>query len=813
MLCYFYNIVNFYIMSALKIELIDIPIEFKEINKSDFDSQYYNVDDKIIISPDKKGFISHELLPELEKGFDVKNTVVINAGVGQGKSRAILEMAKKYSNSNDYIVIIAVPYKNLIEQYVKDCLKFTDRNKIFNLLEIEKEKIQNVFEVSDEDLADSTFSISRFKIHVMTTNGLLGNPGDDSLFQAGIKRKYFEDLQRYFDKKGKKIVIIFDEIHDSIHNFREELIINLWNYQGLVHKIFTVSATYNEASKEVIKYLSELTDKKIQIIEAKRNLIKEKQSELLVNFYTDKNIERDKKLISLLENLLKEEKSFDMVVYSSSLVKKFISKPSKDQKYRSVNNLLYAVNVNKCYNDDFDFTAKKSYNSSMVNIGTNFTTGVNIEKINHDFIIILPKKVMLEYFNNKGVFTNGANTVIQTLARQRKKGRIHIFMPLPLSLEENSLKYEVNISKMILSNFNSLGIKSSEKVGYSYINEQGKILDQVYKNLFYRVRNSVEKIDKANRQGMNPLQYPKKEIFKLYKGEKYLAENFFGGNISTYILWASMCNQFLNCRLSDIHISRKIYLTSKDIENEIFEIYISHRDFLNSSEEYYAFFNSFSAFEKWEYFRTEFFVINEVLVDDNQLTQTYKDKINLVLFKLIFENDIDADKTKVYLNYLKSSIYFSKEIELFICEYFKVSEENLELVNFFKEWNSFVELLESKKVKKKENIVLPSEVFLEFQQLFNDKKMIDILKEMMGKDLIISNKNFPIHDRFRKCETDKQFTNSFYRLLIEVLYNSPKYKVFKVDKKNTGFYVLNNGNVDDFEMKNILYKQKAEYYL
>src|SRR5690606_28899005 len=173
----------------------------------------------------------------------------------------------------------------------------------------------------------------------------------------------------------------------SIHNFKEELIINLWNYQGLVHKIFIVSATYNEASKEVIKYLSELTDKKIQIIESKRTIIKEKQSELLVNFYSDKNVERDKNLISLLEKLLREKKNFDMVVYSSGLVKKFISKPSKDQKYRSVNNLLYAVNVNKCYNDDFDYTAKKSYNPSMINIGTNFTTGVNIEKFNHDLLI------------------------------------------------------------------------------------------------------------------------------------------------------------------------------------------------------------------------------------------------------------------------------------------------------------------------------------------------------------------------------------------------------------------------------------------
>lgn len=800
-------------MSALNFELIDIPIEFKEINPSDFDSQYYKVEDKIIITPDEKGFISHELLPELEKGIDEKNTVVINAGVGQGKSRAILEMANKYSSNNDYVVIIAVPYKNLIEQYINDCLKFTTRNRIFNQLEIEKEKIQSVFDVSDEDIPGSTFSMSKFKIHVLTTNGLLGNPGDDSLFQAGIKRKYFEDLQNYCHKKRKKLVIIFDEIHDSIHNFREELIINLWSYQGLVHKIFTVSATYNEASKEVIKYLSELTNRKIQIIEAKRTIIKEKQSELFINFYTDKNIERDKELITLLKDLKEKEKRFDIAIYSSGLAKKFVSKPSKDQKYFSVNHLLYDLNINRCYNDKFDFKAKQVYNQGKINIGTNFTTGVNIEKLNHDYIIILPKEVSLEYFNNKGTFTNGANTIIQTFARQRKKGRIHIFLPVPLGLKEETLKYDKGISKMILSNFDSLGIKPAERVSYSDINKQEEVLDQVYQNLFYRVKNSINKLEKVDRTGMNQLEFPKKELFKLYKGEKYLAENFFGGNLSTYVLWAAMCNQFLNCKLANVHVSRKIYLTSRDMENEVSHIYNSYKDSLNSSEPNFAFFDSFLTFEKWEYFKTEFFVFNEVLVDDKQLTQLYKDKIMSVLLKLIFEEDLNADKSKVYLNYLKSSIYSSKEIDLNEKEHLNIKEENLILIKLFKEWGSFVELLENKKKKRKENIVLPSKMFLEFHQLFSDKKMVDVLNEMMIKDFVISNKNFPIYDRFRKCETEKQYAKSFYKLLIEVLYDQTKAEIFKVDSKNVGLYVLNDVRTDDLEQKNILYKPKAEFYL
>lgn len=419
----------------------------------------------------------------------------------------------------------------------------------------------------------------------------------------------------------------------------------------------------------------------------------------------------------------------------------------------------------------------------------------------------------MEYFNNKGMFTNGANTIIQTLARQRKKGRIHIFLPVPLGLKEETLKYDNGISKKILSNFDSLGINSVEKVSYSDINKQGKVLDQVYQNLFYRVKNSINELKKVDRKGMNQLEFPKKEIFKLYKGEKYLAENFFGGNLSTYVLWAAMCNQFLNCKLANVHVSRKIYLTSEDIENEIFEIYNSHKNFLNSSDRNFALFNSFSTFEKWEYFKTEFFVFNEVLVDDKQLSSEYKDKIIFILLKLVFENNLDVDKNKVYLSYLKSSIYSSKEIESNDYEYSKVSKDNLLLIDFFKEWNYFVELLESKTIKRKEKILLPSKMFLEFEKMFFDKKMIDVLNKMMEKDLIISNKNFPIYDRFRKCETEKQYSKSFYKLLIEVLYNQTKAEIFKFEGKNVGHYILNNEMADNFESKNILFNPKAEFYL
>jgi 3-dehydroquinate dehydratase len=78
-------------MSLLDFELLDVPIEFKQINPDDFDSQYYEVNPKHIITPNEEGYISSQIIDLIEESYDEKNTVVINAGVGQGKSYAVIE--------------------------------------------------------------------------------------------------------------------------------------------------------------------------------------------------------------------------------------------------------------------------------------------------------------------------------------------------------------------------------------------------------------------------------------------------------------------------------------------------------------------------------------------------------------------------------------------------------------------------------------------------------------------------------------------------------------------------------------------------
>ena len=199
-------------MEGKKINPIEgIDIEFKQINVEDFDSQFYTTE-KHIISPNDDGYLADELKSILNEDFQNKNTVIINAGVGQGKSQTIIDKAIDYSKSGEYIVVIAVPYNNLIEQYEEDCLKRgISPNQLFNIQKIEKygflkeedKSIQNIFSVSDTDLINKD-KISNYKIHIMTINALLGNSGDEVLFQSKKRLSYFGKLSTYCEKSGNK---------------------------------------------------------------------------------------------------------------------------------------------------------------------------------------------------------------------------------------------------------------------------------------------------------------------------------------------------------------------------------------------------------------------------------------------------------------------------------------------------------------------------------------------------------------------------------------------------------------------------------
>jgi len=177
-------------MSLIDFELIDLPVEFKQINPDDFDNTLYNVAPKTIITPNDQGFISPQIVSNLIPKLHTKDTVVINAGVGQGKSYSVIELIKEYSKLEEYVVILAVPFNNLINQYVADLTAESDINtsSVFNMMKINNYTFEtftntplNYGFFSDVD-AVNEFQPENFKVHVMSINALLGNSGDNILF-------------------------------------------------------------------------------------------------------------------------------------------------------------------------------------------------------------------------------------------------------------------------------------------------------------------------------------------------------------------------------------------------------------------------------------------------------------------------------------------------------------------------------------------------------------------------------------------------------------------------------------------------------
>lgn len=559
------------------------PIEFKEINPEDF-TLIYNLDgttstrniftienqgEKVIIEPNQQGYINDEIQQNIN--LEDKNTVVVNAGVGQGKSFAIIQTIKRYfddKSDQKYLVIVASPFVSLVKQYVNDI--HTDGG-------IPKEEIFDYNKLG----RTSDRSYLTKSVHVVTANTLLGNPGEDGFKNSEVKREYLTSLSRYCKENEIKVVFIYDEIHDSYHNFKQEYIFNLWKWEEVIHKNFVISATFNEASKIIIEYLAELTDKKIKIIESKRTRFPEKQSELYLHYSDDYNFTTNTKEVkNTILKLLAKGKNIDVLCYSKSLSKDiFISGGVIGEKLRR----KYGRNkIKDCTSQVISNSREENtepqnqYNNEMCNVGTNFKTGVSIKKNNHAFVIIAPPRATkLAFKNQYGIFSGGINSVIQALARQRKKGEIHIILPKPDKFNYDSLQY-TDMNEAQIKEFKSVYdeveyFAEDKKVDYLKLNRQHLYLNKFYQEeLNGYLANEITKTSSTNRDGLPSLNFPKLESFILENGENYLANKFkiFGEDISAYITYASITNQFINCRLKEVLVRKDIFFTEENIYQE-----------------------------------------------------------------------------------------------------------------------------------------------------------------------------------------------------------------------------------------------------
>ncbi|OOG76933.1 DEAD/DEAH box helicase family protein [Flavobacterium sp. A45] len=567
-------------MELPNIHFQDFPIEFKEINPSDF--PYFEVEnnrEKIIIQPNEQGFINEALQDQIS--LEHQNTIVVNAGVGNGKSYAIIQTIKRfYEDEQDYLIFVASPFVSLVEQYYQEILDKTD------IPDSQIYKYNFIGETSDIN------PIGR-KIQIITVNTLLGNPGEDAFINSEKKRIYLNSLISHCQRNDTKAVFIYDEIHDAYHNFKEKYVFSLWKWKNIIHKNIILSATYCEASKVVIEYLAELTDNKIQIIECARTRFLEKQSSLHLHYdHARKYSNTLGSLIGVVEDIIDRGLNIDILCYSKKLAEEIcINKTS------GVGELLfkkYGSNINKCVSDLTDNQRtergipKSRYRKDKINVGTNFKTGVSIEKENHAFVIIFPPNgTKNEFKNYYGIFSGGTNSIVQALARKRAKGEIHIILPKPDEFDYDTLPFTEGIKKEAFETCYNLVQKHNEttnshsKVKYNTLNSQDTLLENFYSNtLRANIQDTFEHIESTNRENKVRLDFPEYKLFKLNDGENYLAQKYkiFGGDLSAYITYGAFTNQFINCNLTYINIKPPVYFTEGKIQWQLEKFFDNYFD-------------------------------------------------------------------------------------------------------------------------------------------------------------------------------------------------------------------------------------------
>jgi hypothetical protein len=764
----------------------DFPIEYKQLNEGDFsyiDLFGGNPDGfeikKTTLEIEKNQYLNDSLQKEIN--LEEKNTVVINSPVGKGKSYAIIQTIKRfYDDPEKYLIIVATPFVSLVEQYCKDIHEDGDipTNQIYNYGSLGRDKTPYI----DKN------------IQVLTANTLLGNPGDDSYKNSDIKRTYLNELVGKCEENNIKVVFIYDEIHDTIKNFKEEFIFNLWKWKKVLHKNFIISATFSEASKVVIEYLAELTDKKIHIIETERDRNFSKQSKLILHYsaehrFTTKTLE----IRSALTSLINSDKNVDVLCYSKKLAQEII----KDKELGGKLAEKFGV-INDCTSENIDnerpdnAPPQNRFDNERCNIGTNFKSGVSITKEDHAFVIIMPSRHTIGKFkNNYGIFSGGVNSVIQALARQRKKGEIHIILSKPDPFDYESLprtftEEQVSVFKKHYDKV-SYYKEDLEKVQYFPQRLQLYYLNEFYEDILKKnVLKGIKYAQETKRIGLASLDFPSYKNFVLNRGEDYLADtySFFGGELSAYITYCAFTNQFINCNLSEI--SYKTNFTFQD----------NHMQFIFGEalkrywgEEYFqtlrARFNFRLAYLE---FRNELFKVvilqyrkekGEKITKIKSFKNPHLEKqlLRFVAFMYYGNNyhlkedyktgkeDLDYSRSQYFLDAIKSASNINLEESTFteidkqrIIAYKNLGYFREKLISQKRPYNRGAQSYEYLPVKPDDNFITTSEL----------PRFTQLITYLVNEDDFISNNVYEFTRRVNTLDITKNI-NSFYTILVEDL--------------------------------------------
>lgn len=550
----------------------DFPIDFFTMSDSDFnnvgETEYSFTKENLEL---ESGFIGNSLFEKIH--FNHTETTIVNCGVGQGKTHAILHSIKEYINTEDSIdtfFVIAVPLVSLVTQYKNDLLEMGfEENQIFS------------YESISDNIPDSgdAYINNNCKIHIVTVNTLLGNAGEHAIMQSSRKYNYIKTFAEELSSNGKRLIVVYDEIHEAIRNFNETGVAHLSHFSEVLWKNILLSATYNVQSIPVIKLLAKETNHEIRLLEAER-VVTKAQSKLFLHFNNEYSSNKHTAITQLILELVHEGKKVDVLSYSKNLCENLLNKTTEPGRtlistFGTLKKCTSTIENNQGDNDE-DLT-KNRFDNNYCNIGTNFKSGVNIKKENHAFVVILPPASSRStYANFNGIFSEGPNAVIQAMARQRTVGEIHIILPKPIKMDYTSLPdsmtetqkelfaeefSKVSIPTSDVPTSNNVEVKETAYIPFSKhkdeVNKWWQILQERY----------------VMPMTLNPqVELPSYDNFVIMNGEKCTVRtNFLGKDLAGFVVYSAFTNQFFNAKLENIFVPEVV--TLENLESHLENVY------------------------------------------------------------------------------------------------------------------------------------------------------------------------------------------------------------------------------------------------
>lgn len=619
-----YNIKSFDAKSFVEAK----EVEYKKVDVEDFIHCNYNVE-TIDIKTDSKGFVTFDLLDKID--ITVSSTDVLNIPTGSGKTTAIYQKIKQIlEQDKTSVIILATPFIALVKK---------DLKALVDEYNIDKELITDYREIQkDKKIKSTSFNlisqinkayIDNKRIHITTINALLGNPGEVAFAQKFQKSSYFTELQQYCTKPKINVYLFFDEIHASIHNFKNVYINNLTIWKGVVHKCIVSTATYTEPVNIVVKHLAYLTRDNIHILECDR-IKKPQLSPLDIVFTSEPHSVKSANAVKTIipkwiKDNLRQNNNFHIISYSKKFAK-------------MLNVYMQGVGISSVL---LTSETKKNFNENNNNIGTNFSTGVNIEKEGDLLIIIFPSKYNDELVKGEeGIFYDGLPTILQSMARLRAVGRILLIIPpMNVVINDGAIKNLINRIPYYRAIINEGELKFEKE---TFLKDEKEDLKRHIHpvNTKYKEESDRYNSDVKNSVVSRPeIQYPNEETFILERGQEYLKykNNKSGKYITPYVLWAAVHDQFLNCSLDTVYYTHKVVskleLSKENIIDEICD-YVKYSKDIMSSMSFVEYYDKVLAqlFIKTQYDTTS---VVRVYLDGNLLNRKQIQTNNTIYFGIV----------------------------------------------------------------------------------------------------------------------------------------------------------------------------------